>query len=66
MNMAEMPNPLSLDPAYKYFGGSMSKKSLDRPTRIRELVSQLCVGLHERNDEMTVALLAVLAGQNVN
>ncbi|MFZ4855943.1 MAG: AAA family ATPase [Desulfuromonadaceae bacterium] len=43
----------------------MSKKSITITERIQSIRSQLCAGLHEREEVMTVALLAVLAGQSV-
>lgn len=43
----------------------MSKKDRNITERINALSRELCAGLHEREEVMTVALLAVLAGQSV-
>ncbi len=43
----------------------MSNQETTITERIRGLISKLCDGLHEREEAMTVALLAVLAGQSV-
>jgi MoxR-like ATPase len=44
---------------------SMNTKKLSLSERMSQLRHELCAGLHERDEAMAVALLAVLAGQSI-